>query len=141
MNSDELRERLRKIHSLFTGSDNPGERAAAAAAMDRLQARIDEGAKTDQKEYQFSLHNPWSKKLFMALCRSRGYRPYRYPRMRHTTLCLMIEQSVLDETLWPEFVEMNQVLTDYLNEIADRIIHDCVHGDTHDAEVRPALDG
>ena len=38
---EELRAKLAKVEALFRGAAGPGERAAAAAAMDRLQGRLD----------------------------------------------------------------------------------------------------
>ena len=83
--SDEqqIREKLAKIKALFAGATTTGERAAAQAAIDRLRQRIDAvpqaGPVSDPAvEFRFSLTNPWSLRLFMALARSKGLRPYRH---------------------------------------------------------------
>lgn len=140
----QIREKLEKIKALFAGATTPGERSAAQAAMDRLQQRagaMAADAAQRAEEIRFSLTNPWSVRLFMALCRSKGYKPYRYYRMRHTTLCVRITRQAMDTDLWPEFLQMDKVLTEHLGELADRIIADCINPDRSDAEVVAALPG
>ncbi len=140
----QIREKLSKIKALFAGATTAGERQAAQAAMDRLQQRIDgvpqNGPVPDPPvEFRFSLTNPWSLRLFLALCRSKGYRPYRHPRMRRTSVCVMIGKLAVNADLWPEYLEMNKVLTEYLGELADHIIADCINADKSDAEVVAGL--
>jgi hypothetical protein len=137
----QIREKLAKIKALFAGATTPGERQAAQAAIERLQQRID-GTPTNADppvEFRFSMTNPWSLRLFLALCRAKGYRPYRHPRMRRTSVCVKIGKRAVNTDLWPEYVEMNQVLTDYLSELADHIIADCINPDRSDAEVIAGL--
>ena len=140
----QIREKLAKIKALFAGATSAGERQAAQAAMDRLQQRIDgipPGTQVDDPtvEFRFSLTNPWSLRLFLALARSKGYRPYRHPRMRRTSVCLRIGRQAVNADLWPEYLEMNKVLTEYLSELADHIIADCINPDRSDAEVVAGL--
>ena len=142
----QIREKLAKIKALFAGATTPGERQAAQAAIDRIQQRIDgvppSGPVADPPvEYRFSLTNAWSLRLFLALCRSKGYRPYRYPRMRRTSICVKIGKQAVNTDLWPEYQEMNKVLTEYLGELADHIIADCINPDRSDAEVVAGLPG
>jgi hypothetical protein len=142
----QIREKLAKIKALFAGATTPGERQAAHSAIERLQQRIDgvptAGPVADPPvEFRFSLTNPWSMRLFLAVCRSKGHRPYRHPRMRRTSACLMIGRVAVNTDLWPEYVEMNKVLTEYLGELADHIIADCINPDRSDAEVVAGLPG
>ena len=135
----QIREKLRKIKALFAGASSEGERKAAQAAIDRLNERINAGDSSKQVdppvEFRFSLTNAWSLRLFLALCRSKGYRPYRHPRMRRTSVCVMIGAQAVKTGLWPEYLEMNRVLTEHLGELADQIIGDCINPDRSDAEV------
>lgn len=142
----QIREKLAKIKALFAGATTPGERQAAQAAIDRIRQRIDgvppPGPVADPPvEFRFSLTNAWSLRLFLALCRSKGYRPYRYPRMRRTSICVKIGKQAVNTDLWPEYLEMNKVLTEYLGELADHIIADCINADRSDAEVVVGLPG
>lgn len=142
----QIREKLAKIKALFAGATTPGERQAAQAAIDRIQQRIagvpPPGPVADPPvEFRFSLTNAWSLRLFLALCRSKGYRPYRYPRMRRTSICVKLGKQAVNTDLWPEYLEMNKVLTEYLGELADHIIADCINADRSDAEVVAGLPG
>ncbi len=142
----QIREKLAKIKALFAGATTPGERQAAQAALDRVQQRIDgiprsQVAADPPMEFRFSLTNPWSLRLFLALARSKGLKPYRHPRMRRTSVCLMIGKVAVNTDLWPEYLEMNKVLTEYLGELADHIIADCIDPDRSDAEVVAGLPG
>ena len=73
-----LRDKLRKIEALFSGATTPGEKAAAGAAADRIRQQLkDIGGREPDVEYKFSLADPWSRRLFVALCRRYGLRPFR----------------------------------------------------------------
>ena len=132
-----LRAKLRKIEALFAGAGTPGERAAAGAAAERIRQRLRDVEKTERAdEVRFSIADPWSRQLFIALCRRYGLRPFRYPRMRRNTIVVKAPRSFLDRVLWPEFVEINAALVDYLATITERVIREEVFGDTADADER-----
>jgi hypothetical protein len=137
MQSEEiLREKLRKIEALFAGGATEGEKMAAGAAAERIRARLKETTgKEKTVEIRFSLPDPWSRQLFIALCRRYGIRPYRYPRMRRQSIVISAPQSFIDDVLWSEFEQINDALVDYLAEITDRVIREEVFGTTEDAEV------
>lgn len=134
MDDRQLRERLAKIKALFDGATTPGEREAAKAAMDRVQGRLDRESPA-LIEYRFSLSDPWSLRLFLALCRSKGVRAYRYPRMRRTSVCVRLAPVEIERGLWLEFQQMNGVLRQYLDETAERIIAECIGQGEAEAEV------
>lgn len=140
MDDAQIRERLAKIKALFAGATTDGERDAAEAAMRRIQIKMDRArGPAVPVEFRFSLANAWSKRLFIALCRSKGVKPYRYARMRRTSLCVRAEPSFVDNELWPEFQQMDDVLTQYLGELAEHIIVECINPDRSDAEVVAGL--
>ena len=135
MDERELREKLRKIEALFAGAATAGERAAAGAAAERIKERLNQvGGTEPSTEMTFSLRNPWSHRLFVALCRRYGLRAYRYRRMRYTTVCVKAPRSFLDRILWPEFLQLDEALTEHLSGITDRIIREEVYKDVGDAE-------
>ncbi len=39
----------------------------------------------------------------------------------------------VEETLWPEFQQLNAALRTYLEEITDRVIAEVLHGDSSEA--------
>lgn len=130
----ELRDKLRKIEALFAGAKTDGERLAAGAAAERIRARLAEIGTTEPAiEMRFALHDPWSRKLFVALCRRYGIRPYRLPRMKRQSVVVKAPRSFIESVLWPEFQELNQALANYLLEVTDRLIREEVHADTGEA--------
>lgn len=131
----ELRAKLRKIEALFAGAATPGERAAAGAAAERIRARLRQSQRAERLiEMKFSLADLWSRELFLALARRYGLRPYRYHRQKRTTVMLKGPRSFLEEVLWPEFLELNAALTEYLAETTRQIIREEVYGETAEAE-------
>lgn len=137
MTEQQLRERLRKIAALFEGATTPGERSAAAAAADRVKAALNSMRQTEQaSEFQFSLPDLWQRRLFSALCRRYGLKPFRYKRQRYTTVVIRAPRSFVDRTLWPEYLQLRDALNRYLDEATERIIREEVFGDTEEASER-----
>lgn len=136
MNETDLFEKLRKIERLYAGATTEGEKEAAAEAMARIRQRLGEVAKVDRPiEYRFTLMDGWSKKLFLALLRRYDLRPYRYARQRRNTVMVRVPRSFVDQTLWPEFMELSEVLKTYLEDITNRVIADAIHEDAGEEEV------
>jgi hypothetical protein len=135
-----LREKLRKIEALFAGGATPGERTAAAAAAERIRARLAAAARTEQPvEVRFSINDIWSRQLFLALCRRYGLSPYRYARMHRQTVMVKAPRSFIDTVLWPEFDAINAALIEYLASITERLIREEVYRDVAEAEeIMPA---
>jgi hypothetical protein len=138
----ELREKLRKIAALFEGATTAGERDAAAAAIARIRAVLTAAEQTEQTiEMQFRLSDRWHRRLFLALCRRYGLKPYRYPRQRYSSVVLRAPKSFINNTLWPEFLQLKDALDEYLNEATERIIRDEVFGNAEEAEEQAAPPG
>jgi hypothetical protein len=133
-----LIEKLRRIEALFAdGAATAGEKNAAGEARDRIRQRLAAFAQSDPPvEYSFALGNPWSHKLFVALLRRYNIRPYRYARQRYTTVMARVPARFVNETLWPEFVELDRTLQSYLTEETNRVIAESLNKDTSDVEVR-----
>jgi hypothetical protein len=133
----ELRERLRKISALFEGATTPGERDAAAAAIERVKKTLAGMKQTEQSvETQFTLPDRWQRRLLAALCRRYGLEPYRYKRQRYTTVMVRAPRRFVNLTLWPEYLELKAALDQYLNEATERIIREEVYGDAAEAPER-----
>ncbi len=140
--TDEQRliERLRLVEALFAGAATPGEKEAAAQARDRIRARLRQQERTEVAvEYSFKFRDRWSHKLFVALLRRYQLRPYRYRGQRYTTVMARVPRRFVDETLWPEFLELNKTLTAYLQEMTDRVIAEGIEGDMSDVEVKAGM--
>ena len=154
----QLREKLRKITALYEGAATPGERDAAAAAMNRLREALNsipnanansnarpnpfansnfnafrrpaaEKAEEPIEEFKFSMADQWQRRLFIALCRRHGIPPFRYKRQRHNTVVIRARSSFVNQKLWPEYLDLEAALQDYLNEATERIIREEVFND------------
>ncbi len=133
----DLREKLRKIESLFAGAATAGEKAAADAAADRIRARLHIATSGEKaEEIRFSVPDVWSRQLFIALCRRYGISPFRYRRMHRQTVIVKAPRSFAEQVLWPEFQDLSTALSAYLAEITEKLIREEVHGETSDAEER-----
>ena len=134
----ELRDKLRKIEALFAGAKTEGEKAAAGAAADRIAARLGELSRHEAPvEVRFAIHDPWSRMLFVALCRRYGLSPYRFKRMKRQSVLVRAPRSFMETTLWPEFEQLDSALRQYLGELTERIIREEVFRTTADAEEVP----
>ena len=137
MDEQKLVEKLRLIESLHSGAATPGERLAAEGARERIRERLRGIRSRDPEvEFRFSLQDPWSRKLFLALARRYDLKPYRLRGQRHATVMLRVPKSFVDGTLWPEFLELSRTLRTYLDEITKKVIREGIHGDSSEAEVR-----
>ena len=133
-----LFETLRKIEALHAGAATPGERDAAASARERIRAKLNNLAQQERnEEYRFSMDNPWARKIFVALLRRYGIEPYRYSGQRRNTVMARVPRSFVEQTLMPEFEDMNRALHEHLERITDEIIAEEISRDTSEArEVR-----
>jgi hypothetical protein len=134
---EQLRDKLRKIAALFEGASTAGERNAAAAAIERVKRALAATTQAERLvEFQFNFSDRWQRRLFAALCRRYGLDPFRYKRQRFTTLMVRVPKTFLDRTLWPEYLELQKALNEYLNEATERIIREEVYGDAGEASER-----
>ena len=138
MTNEKLRsEKLRKITALFEGAATAGERQAAAAAIERIRQVLNAASQTQPlPETKFSMADQWQRRLLSALCRRYGLEPYRYKGQRYTTVMVRAPRSFVDNTLWPEYLELQAALHSYLNEATERIIRDEVYRDADEAKER-----
>jgi hypothetical protein len=134
MDEAKLREKLARIEALFAGATTEGERVAAAEVRRRIQLRLQSVEQVDPPvEYRFTLADVWSRKLFVALLRRYELQPYRYRGQRHTTVMVRVPKSFVDQTLWPEFEQLDHALRTYLAEVTDRVVADVLHADSSEA--------
>ncbi|WP_457551666.1 hypothetical protein [Desulfobacula sp.] len=136
MNETKLIEKLKLIETLFAGATTEGEKDAAFNALQRIKERLKQTQEIDPPvEYKFTMSDMWSRKLFVALLRRYEIKPYRYYRQRYTTVMTKVSKSFVDETLWPEFEELNKTLKSYIDDITNKVISETIHADSSEAEV------
>ena len=140
----QLLEKLRRVEALFASTPFEGERDAAADVMARIRERLAAQQALDPPvEFKFTLTDSWSQRLMIALLRRYGLSPYRLRGQRRTTVMARVPQGFVDQTLWPEFVQLDNTLRAYLDEVTDRVIREAIHTDVSDADERsqPTLEG
>lgn len=136
MDEARLIEKLRLIEALYAGATTDGEKVAAERAKQRILKQLRLWERVDPPvEYRFSMGDVWSAKVFVALLRRYGIRPYRYSGQRHTSVMGRVSKGFVDETLWPEFQKISETLRMYLSEVTDRVVSQVIHQDSSEADV------
>ena len=85
-------------------------------------------------EMKFSIPDPWSRQLLIALARRHGLHPFRYRRMHRQSVIVRAGERFVDNVLWPQFEELSAALTAYLSDMTDRMIREELHGETGEAD-------
>lgn len=105
-NRTDTMEKLRRLAELAARGATEGERAAARAGADRIRSRIARGdGPISSEEVQFEFSDPWSRQLFVAMCRRRGLRPYKTPGQGPDQVTLLLEAGYAERELWPAYQE------------------------------------
>jgi len=135
MDESHLLEKLAKIEALFAGTTSDGERGAAAEARRRILERLAEVRALDPPvDYKFTLADTWSRRVFLALCRRYELTPYRRRGQRYTTVMLKVPPRRVDETLWPEYTQLNDTRRSYLEEVTERVVSQVLQADSSEAD-------
>ncbi len=138
MTRDELISKIHKVQARYRSTQSQGEMQAARGALERLQAQL-AAVPQPAVEFKFCLTDPWKRQLFLALVRRHELQPYRRPRQRYTTIMVRLQRKFLDDILWPEFLQLSQLLHDYLNEATRDVISRAIHRDLSEASEIPGL--
>ncbi len=130
-----LVEKLRKLEALHAGTTVAGEREAARRAADRIRERLAEkrGGGERDEERIFMLEDRWTRKLFVALCRRYGLKPYREQGRRRTTVNVRMPPSFRKATFWPHFLALSKELDDALDALTDSVIREAIDDDVSEA--------
>lgn len=135
MREEELRNKLRKIELLFSGTNNQGEKLAAADAIKRIKDQLAKVSKMEKLiELRVAIPDLWERKLFMALCRRYDIKPYRYRGQRFSTVMVKAPRSFIDDVLWAEFLELKETLYNYIEPITEKIIREEIHKNINEAD-------
>lgn len=135
MDEAKLIHKLKLLEAIYADTDKEGERIAAGLARDRILERLKSLRREDPAiEFQFSIPDPWKRKLLLALLRRYDISPYRYYRQRRTTVMARAPQSFINETLWPEYEQFARTLEEYLAGVTDRVLRTVLEQETADAD-------
>ena len=106
-----LLEKLRKIEALHAGTNVDGEREAARRAAERIRERLAEirGRETDTV-LLYRLPDPWTRRLFLALCRRYGLKPYREAGRRHSTVMVRAPETFQNWNLPRDSAQQPQII-------------------------------
>lgn len=127
------------MEALYFGATLAGERDAAEAAAERLKAKLEACHDDPAVEMKFSLPDQWSVRLFIALCRRYGIRPFRYPRQRLDDDQVRAPRRFFDTVVSRQFSDLHTGLWLHFEQTTERLIREAIHADTADAEtVEPA---
>lgn len=133
--TDDIRAKLEKLEALFARGATEGERVAAGAALDRLTSKLKDVPKEDEVELKYSLPDSWAVRIFVALCRKHGVKPYRYPRQRRTTVMVRVLPDAFERTVMVEFKTLHRELVAYFQETVDHLIADAMKSDGDDTNM------
>jgi hypothetical protein len=111
-----------------------GEREAARRAAERIRARLAElRGREEEIEYRYSMPDPWKRRLFLALCRRYGLKPYREYGQRYSSVMVRAPKTFQDKTLWPEYQALSKELDAHLEELTTRVIREAIDDDVSEA--------
>ncbi|MDX6481010.1 MAG: hypothetical protein QOG85_1520, partial [Gaiellaceae bacterium] len=82
----------------------------------------------------YTLPDPWTRKLFLALCRRYGLRPFRRYRQRYSTVQVVAPETFQQKTLWPEYLALAKELEKHFDELTERVVREAIHGDVSEAD-------
>lgn len=129
-----LIEKLRKLEALHAGTKVDGEREAARRAAERIRERLAEMRSREKDELlRYRIEDRWHRKLFVALCRRYGLKPYREPGRRYSTILVRMPATFRKETFNPQFLALSKEITAELDELTDRVIREAIDEDVSDA--------
>jgi hypothetical protein len=132
---EQLIAKLQHIEALFARPTTEAERLAAPNAIDCIRARLRAIEQLDPAvEYRFSLPDPWSHRLMIALLRRYGIDAYRYQGQRRYTIMIRASLRFIEETLWPEFEQLRAELVSYFEAITQRVLSQALEVDLSDLE-------
>lgn len=78
-------------------------------------------------------------RIFVALCRKHGVKPYRYPRQRRTTVMIRVRPEAFDSTVGAEFRDLHAELVAYFQDTVDHLIADAMRSDGDDGNIETVL--
>lgn len=94
----------------------PGDGGPSTSTLDVRESEF---------EQTYSLQEPYSYWMFVALCRREGLTVYKRPRQRATTVCVKTTASKHD-ALWLRFRELSRQLDAQLGEVTHRFVREHV---------------
>ena len=129
-----LIEKLRKLEALHAGTKVDGEREAARRAAERIRERLAEIRSREKDElWQYRVDDRWHRKLFVAVCRRYGLKPYRERGQRHSSIMVRMPAGFRKSTFEPHYFALSNEITQELDALTDRVIREAIDEAVSDA--------
>ncbi|MDQ2766512.1 MAG: hypothetical protein M3Y30_05080 [Gemmatimonadota bacterium] len=129
-----LIEKLRKLEALHAGTKVDGEREAARRAAERIRERLAEvRAKEREEAWLYRMDEGWKRKLFVALCRRYGLKPYRERGRRYTTIQVRMPDTFRKQTFEPQFDAIAKEIATEVDALTERVLREAINEDVSDA--------
>lgn len=116
MTEADLLRKLAAIEALLTGATTDGERDAAQAAKERVEAKL-QTAPAACQDFHFTLTEAWGRKLFSAMAKKYGLEPFRYRGQRRTTLVIHTT-PVKQHEFWRQYLAAHQLMCEWSSKSA-----------------------
>lgn len=116
-------DRFTTIEALIQRVPSEEERQAAQLIKDRILTKIALDEAHKPVAYRISFGSSWEKRLFIALCRKHGFKTYRYKKQKFTTVRLNISKIMMDEVLWPDYLQYSKMLKKLIKDITQGLIN------------------
>ncbi|CAN5710972.1 hypothetical protein BH09MYX1_BH09MYX1_02280 [soil metagenome] len=129
-----LIEKLRKLEALHAGTKVDGEREAAARAAERIRERLAEMRSKEREEaWLYRMDEAWKRKLFVALCRRYGLKPYRERGRRYTTIQVRMPDAFRKQTFEPQFAAIAKEIAKEVDDLTERVLREAINEDVSEA--------
>jgi hypothetical protein len=138
LNSDrELLESVQEIGKSLVGVHSTLSRRFQLA-WDEFRALAEAlNASAPLQEFRFSLASTRSQVLFCALLKRCGIKAYRYRGQKRSTVNARVSKPLVDELLWPRYLEFASILDLFFDGLTFQVISDTVGPGPFEIEVRP----
>jgi hypothetical protein len=131
-----LQEKLRRIETSYCRGRSETGPEIDENALEKMMTRVAHFTRIDPPiEIRFSLHEEWSRLLFLALARRYGFEPYRYKNQNIATVMIRIPRSFADGLLWSELQDMSHAIRSYQFQTTLDIIKNEIHPDLEEIKV------
>jgi hypothetical protein len=131
MDEEALKRKLATIEASFAGATSTaGGNQEADSARDSILARLKAATEAEPAiDFQFSLADEWQRRLFAALARRYGLKPFRYTGQRDTTVMLRAPERFVEDVFWPEYQQLSAALRSWLDEATERIMREVLQSE------------
>lgn len=140
MDEEALKRKLAAIiEALPGGTSTAQEQHGSETPSEHLANHVKAASSAQQVvEFHFTLVDEWQQRLFWALARRYGLKPFRDEGQRETTFMLRAPERFVEETFWPKYQQLTVSLRDWLGQVTERVIRDVLQVEMDHEKVHSA---